>query len=246
MSQGELQVLKKFFDENLAKGFIRASSSPAALPVLFVCKPGGGFRFCVDYKAFNAITVKNRYPLPLIQETLDRLTKAKFFTKLDIVAAFNKIRMAEGEKWKTVFRIKYGLFQSLIMNFGLCGAPSAFQNYINDSLHEYLNTFCSVYIDDILIYSKTRKEHAKHIRLVLQKLQKAGLQLDIDKCEFYAQEVKYLGLIITPEGIKMDQEKIASVLDWPKPENLKDVQSFLGFVNFYRRSIRRSSPERIG
>ena len=175
MSQGELQNLKKNFVENFAKGFIRTSSSPAVSPVLFIRKPGGGFRFCVNYKAFNAITVKNKYPLPLIQETLNRLARAKYFTKLDIVAAFNKIRMAEGEKWKTVFRIKYGLFEFLIKNFGLCGAPSAFQNYINDILHEHLNTFCFAYIDDILIYSKSKKKHAKHVRLVFQKFQEAGL-----------------------------------------------------------------------
>ena len=124
------------------------------------------------------------------------------------------------------------------MNFGLCGTPSAFQNYINDILHEHLNTFCSAYIDDIFIYSKSKKEHAKHVRLVFQKFQKAGLQLDIDKCEFYAQEIKYLGLIITPESIKMDQEKMASFLDWPKPENFKNVQSFLNFANFYKRFIK--------
>ena len=181
--------------------------------------------------------MKNKYPLFLIQETLNRLARAKYVTKLNIVAAFNKIRMAENEKWKTVLRIKYGFFESLVMNFGLCGTPSAFQNYINGILHEHLNTFCSAYIDDILIYSKSIKEHAKHVRLVIQKFQKTGLQLDIDKCEFYALEVKYLGLIITPKGIKMDQEKIASVLDWPKPKNFKDVQSFLGFVDFYKRFI---------
>ena len=238
MSQGELQVLKKFFDENLVKGFIRASSFPAAAPILFARKPGGGLRLCVDYRALNAITVKNRYPLPLIQETLDRLAKAKYFTKLDIVTAFNKIRMAEGEEWKTAFRIRYGLFESLIMNFGLCGAPSSFQNYINDILHEYLNTFCSAYIDDIFIYSKTKKEHLKHVQLVFRKLQNAGLQLDIDKCEFFVKKVKYFGLIITPKGIKMDQKKLSAVLDWSTPENLKNIQSFLGFANFYRRFIR--------
>ena len=129
MSQGKFQVLKKFLDENLTKSFIRTSSSPAASPVLFVRKPNGSFRFCVNYRVFNAITMKNRYPLPLIQETLDRLARAKYFTKLDIVAAFNKIRMAEGEEWKTAFRTRYGLFESLVMNFGLCGAPSSFQNY---------------------------------------------------------------------------------------------------------------------
>ena len=185
MSQGEFQGLKKFLDGNLTKSFIRTSSSPKASPVLFAGKPGGSFRFCVNYKAFNAITMKNRYPLFLIQETLDRLTRAKYFIKLNIVAVVNKIRMAENEEWKTVFRIKYAIFEFLVMNFGFCGTPSAFQNYINDILHEHLDTFCFAYIDDIFIYSKSKKEHAKHVRLVFQKLQKTGLQLDIDKCEFY-------------------------------------------------------------
>ena len=238
MSQGELQVLKKILDENLAKGFIRTRFFPAAAPVLFVRKPGGGLRLCVDYRALNAITVKNRYLLPLIQEILDRLVKAKYFTKLDIVAVFNKIRMAEGEEWKTVFRTRYGFFESLIMNFGLCGAPSSFQNYINDIFHEYLNTFCSAYINDIFIYSKTKKEYTKHVQLIFQKLQKTGFQLDIDKCEFFVKKIKYLGLIITPKSIKMDQKKLSAVFDWSIPENLKDIQNFLGFANFYKRFIR--------
>ena len=146
--------------------------------------------------------------------------------------------MAENEEWKTIFRIRYGLFESLIMNFGLCRAPSFFQNYINDILYEYLNTFCSAYIDDIFIYSKTKKEHMKHVQQVFQKLQKAGFQLDIDKCEFFVKEVKYLGLIITSEGIKMDQEKLSAVFDWSILQILKDIQSFLNFANFYKRFIR--------
>ena len=173
--------------------------------------------------------------MPLIQKTLNRLVKAKYFTKLDIVAAFNKIRIAENEKWKT--RTRYGFFESLIMNFGLCGAPSFFQNYINDILYEYLNKFSSACIDDIFIYSKTKKD-TKHVQQVFQKLQKAGLQFDIDKCEFFVKEVKYLSLIITPEGIKMDQEKLSAVFDWSIPEKLKDIQSFLSFANFYKRFIR--------
>ena len=127
----------------------------------------------------------------MIQEILDRLVKVKYFTKLDIVVVFNKIKMAEGEEWKTVFRTRYGFFESLIMNFGLCGAPSFFQNYITDIFHEYLNTFCSAYINDIFIYSKTKKKHTKHVQLVFQKLQQTGFQFDIDKCEFFVKEIKY-------------------------------------------------------
>ena len=126
MSRDKLLVLQKYLTENLKKGYIRSSSSPAASPVLFVKEPGGGLRFCVDYRALNAITIKNRYPLPLIRETLDRLSKAVIFTKLDIVAAFNRLRMAYGEEWKTAFRTRYGLYEYLVMLFGLCGAPSSF------------------------------------------------------------------------------------------------------------------------
>ena len=134
MSRNELQVLKKYLEENLSKGFIWASFSPAAAPVLFVTKPGGGLWFCVDYSGLNALTVKNKYPLPLIRETWDRFCKAVYFTKLDIVAAFNKICMAEKEKWKTAFRTRLGLYEYLVMPFGLSNAPSSFQNFLNNVL----------------------------------------------------------------------------------------------------------------
>lgn len=150
MSQEELSTLRKWLQENLDKGFIRPSSSPAASPVLFVKKSDGRLRLCMDYRALNAVTVKNRYPLPLISETLDRLSKAKYFTKLDVIAAFNRIRIAKGDEWKSAFRTRYGLFESLVMPFGLTNAPSTFQNYINSTLQEYLDVFCTAYIDDVL------------------------------------------------------------------------------------------------
>ena len=238
MSQDELRVLKKYLEENLSKGFIRASSSPAAAPVLFVRKPQGGLRFCVDYRALNEMTVKNRYPLPLIRETLDRLSHARYFTKLDIIAAFNRLRMKEGEEWKTAFRTRYGLFEYLVMPFGLHGAPAFFQHYINDILREYLDIFCTAYIDDILIYSNTLGEHKGHVRKVLSALRSAGLQVEITKCEFHVEEVLYLGMIVGRYGIKMDPAKVAAIKEWATPINVKDVQSFLGFANFYRRFIR--------
>ena len=237
MSQNELMVLRKYLDENLSKGFIRASTSPVASPVIFVRKPGGGLRFCVDYRALNAITVKNRYPIPLIQETLNRLSKAKYYTKLDIISAFNRLRIAKGDEWLTAFRTRYGLFEYLVMPFGLANAPSTFQHYVNDTLRPYLDVFCTAYIDDILIYSDNLSEHRKHVELVLQALRDAGLQLDIDKCEFHKTEVLYLGLIISTSGIRMDPKKIEAVLQWEAPKNLKDIRAFLGFANFYRRFI---------
>lgn len=237
MSLNELKVLRKYLEDQLAKGFIRASSSPAASPVIFVKKPGGGLRFCVDYRALNAITIKNRYPVPLIQETLSRLSKAKFYTKLDIIAAFNKLRIAEGDEWKTAFRTRYGLFEYLVMPFGLANAPSTFQHYVNDVLRPYLDVFCTAYIDDILIYSNNLREHKEHVRLVLKALELAGLQLDVDKSEFHKTEVTYLGYVISTDGIKMDPAKVQAILDWETPKNVKDVRAFLGFANFYRRFI---------
>ncbi|KJZ69153.1 hypothetical protein HIM_11454 [Hirsutella minnesotensis 3608] len=175
MSEDELLVLRKFLQENLDKGFIRASTSPAASPVLFAKKPGGGLRFCVDYRALNAITIKNRYPLPLIQETLSQLSQAKYFTKLDVVAAFNRIRIKEGQEWMTAFNTRYGLFESMVMPFGLSNAPATFQARINEVLRPFLDRYCTAYIDDILIYSNDLATHRLHVKSVLQALENAGL-----------------------------------------------------------------------
>lgn len=237
MSQNELKVLRKYLDEHLDKGFIRASSSPVASPVIFVRKPGGGLRFCVDYRALNAITIKNRYPIPLLNETLARLSKARYYSKLDIIAAFNKLRIAKGDEWLTAFRTRYGLFEYLVMPFGLANAPSTFQHFVNDVLRPYLDVFCTAYIDDILIFSDSLEEHKKHVNLVLEALSNAGLQLDVDKCEFHKTEVLYLGLIISTNGISMDPEKVSAIVDWETPQNTTDVRAFIGFSNFYRRFI---------
>jgi len=170
ISKDKLLVLREHLKENLGKDFIRSSTSPAASPVLFVRKPGGGLRFCVDYRALNAITVKNRYPIPLIRETLDRLCRARYYTKLDIISAFNRLRIAQGEEWKTAFRTRYGLFEYLVMPFGLTNGLASFQHYINDALRDYLDIFCTAYLDDILIYSNSLSEHRQHVRQVLQRL----------------------------------------------------------------------------
>jgi hypothetical protein len=169
------------------------------------------------------------------------LSKAKWFTKLDIRGAYNLIRMAKGKEWKTTFRTRYGLFESLVMPFGLTNTPATFQNYINDVLAPYLDCFCTAYLNDTLIYSDNFEEHQQHVRWVLDAFAKAGLHLKPKKCKFHQQEVKYLGLIISTEGIKMDPKKIRAMQDWEPPSNLKDVRVFLGFANFYRRFIRNYS-----
>ena len=241
MAAQELEAVKKYLNEHLAKGFIRPSSSPAAAPILLARKPGGGIRVCVDYRALNEITIKNRYPIPLVGETLDRLSKAKIFSKFDIIHAFNRIRMKEGHEWLTAFNTRYGQYEYLVMPFGLCNAPGTFQGYINETVREYLDVFCTAYIDDILVYSETEEEHTEHVLKVLRRLKERNLQLDIDKCEFDAKEVKYLGLIITTDGIRMDPEKVAAIREWQIPKSVKDVQAFIGFAGFYRRFIPRFS-----
>ena len=243
MSEQELTAVRKYLDEHLAKGFIRPSSSKAAAPVLLVRKPGGGLRFCVDYRDLNNITEKSRYPIPLISETLAKLAKAKWFTKLDVIHAFNRMRIKEGQEWLTAFNTRYGQFEYLVMPFGLCNAPSTFQSYINNSLREYLDYFVTAYLDDVLVFSETETEHIEQVLKVLRRLKERGLQLDIDKCEFSVSEVKYLGMFVGVNGVRMDPEKVTAILEWKTPASVKEVQSFLGFANFYRRFIERFSEK---
>jgi hypothetical protein len=237
-SPQELRVIRKWLDDNLTKGFIRESRSRSAAPLLLAAKPGGGVRICQDYRGLNNVTIKNRYPLPLIRETLDALCGAKVYTKLDIIAAFNKLRIAEGHEWKTAFITRFGLYESLVMPFGLCNAPASFQNYINHTLHDLLDRICTAYLDDVLVFSKTKHEHRGHVREVVQRLHEAGLQIDIGKCEFEVTSTKYLGIIVTPTGIEMDPEKVRTITQWLPPPTLKDLQRFIGFANFYRRFIK--------
>src|SRR5438876_527140 len=180
LSETELQVLREYIEEKLRKGFIRPSTSPFGSPVLFVKKPDGSLRLCVDYRALNRITIKNRYPLPLISELLDRFKGAKYFTRLDVREAFNRLRIALGDEYKTAFRTRYGHFEYLVIPFGLCNAPGSFQAYVNDVIREYLDKFAVAYLDDILIYSNTLEEHILQVRQVLKKLLEHGLFVKLD------------------------------------------------------------------
>ncbi len=236
MSREELLVLRKTLTDFLKKGWIRPSNSPAASPVLFAKKPNGGLRLCVDYRGLNAITVPDRYPLPLFKETLRQLSKARYYTKLDVKSAFHRIRIREGDEWLTAFRCRLGLFEWLVTPFGLVNAPSSFQRYINEHLREHLDIDATAYVDDILAYTDgTIEEHWKTVRSILEKLEKAGLYLDIDKCEFLCKKVKYLGFIVKAgEGVAVDPEKVKAILEWQAPTTVKGVRSFLGFANFYQ------------
>jgi hypothetical protein len=178
-----------------------------------VKKPREGLRFYVDYQALNAITKKDRYPLPLIHETLQRISKAKWFTKFDVPTAFHKIRIAEGDEWLTAFRTRFGLFKWLVTPFGLANAPSTFQRYINWTLRDFLDDFVTAYIDNILVFTDgSLKEHHQHVRSVLQRLREAGLQINIDKSEFEVKSTKYLGFIVEAgKGIQIDPAKIKAI-----------------------------------
>lgn len=237
-SAEELQQVKQYLMENLKKGWIEPSKAPYSSPVLFVKKPNGGLRFCVDYRKLNAITKKDRYPLPLIDETLARLCKAKIFTKLDIRQAFHRIRMCADSEELTTFRTRYGAYKYKVLPFGLTNGPATYQRYMNDVLFEFLDVFCTVYLDDILIYSEDPSQHVNHVNQVLKRLQEAGLQADIKKCEFGVTKTRYLGFIVTTNGIRVDPDKIQTIKDWKPPTNVRSIQSFLGFCNFYRRFIR--------
>ncbi|CEJ61941.1 hypothetical protein PMG11_03668 [Penicillium brasilianum] len=241
MNKEELLYLRKTLTDLLGKNFIRVSQSPAAAPILLVRKPGGGVRFCVDYRGLNERTVKDRYPLPLIRETLRNMGHARWFTKLDIIAAFHKIRIHPGEEWKTAFRTRYGLYEWNVTPFGLTGAPATFQRYINQTLREYLDDFVSAYVDDIIIYSNgTLADHRRKVGDVLQKLIDAGLQCDIAKSEFEQKSVKYLGFIVEAgKGIHVDPKKVEAIRAWERPKSIRDVRSFIGFANFYRPFIPR-------
>ena len=241
LSNSELAALRTYLEEALAKGWIRHSTSPAGAPILFVPKKDGGLRLCVDYRALNKVTVKNRHPLPLISETLDRLSGAEVFSKLDLKDAYHRIRIREGDEWKTAFRTRYGHFEYLVMPFGLTNAPATFQAYINRALRGLLDDFCVVYLDDILIFSQTREEHLRHIREVLARLRRASLFVNPKKCCFFTTEVEFLGFIISTAGVTMDSSRVATIQEWPTPQTYRDVQVFLGFVNYFRRFIHHYS-----
>ena len=237
LSPPELSAMYKWLDKNLDKKFIRESSSPAALLILFVKKKEGSLRLCVDYRGLNEGTIKNPYPLPLVKETFMQLSRAKIFTKLDICGAYNLIHMGVGEEWKTAFPTPDRLFESFVMPFALTNARATFQAYINVALRPFLDGFCTAYLDNILISSENKEPHIAHVKQILEALTKAGLQVKPQKFKFHTNNVKYLGFIITTEVLRMNLAKITTIIPWPIPKKLRNVCSFLRVENFYRRFI---------
>jgi len=237
LSEVELKALREYLEENLGKGFITTSTSPAGAPIIFAKKKDGSLRLCVDYRGLNKMTIKNRYPLPLISEMLDRVSKATYFTKIDLRGAYNLVRIKSGEEWKTAFRCRYGHFEYRVMPFGLTNAPATFQHFMNDTFRDFLDDFCLIYLDDILIYSNSLEENKRHVKLVLTRLRSARLFAKPEKCQFHVSEIEFLGYVISPSGISMDPSKVSAITSWPPPKSVHDIQVFIGFANFYRRFI---------
>jgi hypothetical protein len=234
----EQQQLKMHIDENLKKGFICVSSSSATAPIFFVRVPGKKPRPCVDYRGLNSLTVQDSYPIPILGQLLNQLQGYKFFTKIDLKSSFNLLWVAEGHEWKTAFHTPWGLYDYLVMPFGLANAPPCFQRFIQFVLQELLNVSCFVYIDNILIFSKTWEEHQAHVIQVLERLKEHSLFASPEKCSFYADTVTFLGFSILLQGIKMEFSKLSTILDWPYPQNQKELGKFLGYLNFYCKFIR--------
>ncbi len=234
----ELETLKTYIETNLANSFIRLSKSPAKAPILFVRKSDRSLRLFVNYRGLNNLTIKNGYPLPLIGESLDRLGRAKRFTQLDLTSAYNRMRIKKGDEWKTAFRTRYGHFEYQVMPFCLSNAPVSFQGYINKILAENLDVFVIVYLDDIFIHIEDPGQaDVDAVRCVLDILTKNGLFANLKKCRFHKDEVRFLGYFVLAQGVKMEDERIEAVKNWPEPKSIRDIQVFLGFANFYRRFI---------
>jgi len=237
LSKFEQETLKEFIDKNLTNGFIHSTSLPHGAPVLFVKKKDGSLWLCVDFHGLNKITKKDQYPLPLISDLLDSPCKARIYTKIDLQHAYHLVRITEGDEWKTAFWTCYGTFKWSVMPFGLTNAPAAFQRFMNDAFSNLLDVCVVVYLDDILIYSNDITQHQKHVKEVLKRLRKAGLYAKAEKCEFHSDSVEYLGYVLSPSGLTMSNAKVKTIQEWPESKKVKNIQSFLGFANFYRHFI---------
>jgi hypothetical protein len=237
MGPKELKELKEQLDELESKGFIQESISPWGLPVIFVDKRDGGRRMCGDFRNLNNVTIKNKYPLPRIQDLFDQVHGAGVFSKIDLRSGYHQIKIKPEDVPKTAFVSRYGHHEYLVVPFGLTNAPAIFMNLMNKIFMPYLDKFVIVFIDDILIYSKNKEDHAKHLRISLQVLREHQLYAKFSKCKFWLDQVEFHGHVISKEGIAVNPSKVQSVLDLQAPTNVKEIRGFLGMVGYYQRFI---------
>ncbi|GJU49283.1 putative reverse transcriptase domain-containing protein [Tanacetum coccineum] len=237
LAPSEMKELSEQLKELSDKGFIRPSSSPWGAPVLFVKKKDGSFRMCIDYRELNKLTVKNRYPLPRIDDLFDQLQGSSVYSKIDLRSGYHQLRVREEDIPKTAFRTRYGHYEFQVMPFGLTNAPAVFIDLMNRVCKPYLDKFVIVFIDDILIYSKNKKEHEEYLKQILELLKKEELYAKFSKCEFWIPKVQFLGHVIDSKGIHVDPAKIESIKDWTSPKSPTEIRQFLGLAGYYRRFI---------
>ncbi len=241
MSLYKLQKIKEYLNENLSKSFITSSKTSYFSLVLFALKIDDDFRFCVDYWKLNVIIKRNRYSLLLINEMIDKIVDCKHLTWLNIIFAFNKLRMHLDSENYMIFIIALEVYKSKILSFKLTNNSILFQQYMNDVLWDFLNDFCQAYLDDILIYSKTQKKHRQHVKIILDRLQDADLQIDIQKCKFNVEETVFLKIIVSEQDFCMNFIKVKVIVNWATSTNLKEIQDFVDFINFYQCFIKNFS-----
>jgi hypothetical protein len=234
MSANQLVELKEQLQELLDKGYIHPSASPWGAPIIFVPKKDSTQRMCVNYRSLNEVTIKNKYPLPRIDDIFDQLKGACVFSKIDLRSGYHQLKIRTSDIPKTTFITRYGLYEYTVMSFGLTNAPAYFMYLMNKVFMEYLDKFAVVFIVNILIFSKNDEEHDEHLRLVLQKLRENLLYAKLSKCEFWLKEVSFLGHIISEGGISADPSKVKGVLSWNTLQNVSDIQSFLDLAGYYR------------
>jgi len=238
MSQVEKDFIAKELQRMLQQGLIEKSKGPWASPVVLVRKKNGGLRFCVDYRNLNKVTKRDEYPLPRIDDMMDALGGAEWFTSLDLASGYWQVEMDPNDKEKTAFITQFGTFQFTVMPFGLCNAPATFQRLMNEVLQDLLWKIVVVYLDDLNIYSQTFDEHLDHLQQVFDRLKNAGLKLNPEKCKFVTAELAFLGHLISKDGIRTDPDKIEKVKNFPVPRNVTQLCAFLGLGSYYRRFIK--------
>jgi hypothetical protein len=238
MSIPKLVELKLQLKEMMEKGYIRPNVSPWGALVLFVKNKDGTLRLCKDYRQLNKVTIKNKYPLPRIDDMFDQLGGASIFSKIDLISGYHQVQIKGEDIHKTAFRMRYGHYEFVVVPFGLTNAPATFMCLMNNVLSKFLDKFVLVFIDDRLIYSKNREEHEEHLRLVLQVLREHQLYAKFSKCEFFHKQIHYLGHVISEKGVAVDPDKIRSIMEWPTPKDISDIRSFMGLAGYYRRFIK--------
>ncbi|GJS22147.1 putative reverse transcriptase domain-containing protein [Tanacetum coccineum] len=241
LAPSKMQELSNQLKELQEKGFIRPSHSPWGALVLFVKKKDGALRMCIDYRELNKLTIKNRYPLPRIDDLFDQLQGACCFSKIDLRSGYHQLRVRDEDIPKTAFRTRYGHFEFTVMPYGLTNAPVVFMDLMNCVCKPYLEKFVIVFIDDILIYSKSEEEHEAHLKTILDLLKEEKLYAKFSKCEFWLKEVQFLGHVVNRDGIHVDPSKVESVKNWKTPESPTEIRSFLGLAGYYRRFIENFS-----